>query len=158
MLKDITIMKKNVGKMLVKAFVLLESEKTTIYIPLNLIQQRDYDRLKDISQKKNYSSMLEAMKATTLDNGRNALVVYDGMIRIQHHNEIPEESYRGQREKQQLEEKQGIKVDRGPEHQKTETTTEETTSTASESNTEGEQPKKRGRGRPPKNKQAETSQ
>jgi len=64
-----------------RVFVLSETEKRIVYIPVASLHRVDYERLKAIEEK-NPESMLEEMKETTLDNGRNALVVYDKLIQV----------------------------------------------------------------------------
>ena len=64
-----------------RVFVLNETDKRIVYIPIDALHRVDYERLKKIEEK-NPDGMLEEMKDTKLDNGRNALVVYDKLIQV----------------------------------------------------------------------------
>jgi hypothetical protein len=64
-----------------KVFVLSETEHRIIYIPVSACHRVDYERLKKI-EAKNPDNMLDELKETKLDNGRNALVVYDKLIQV----------------------------------------------------------------------------
>lgn len=64
-----------------RVFVLNETDKRIVYIPVDALHRVDYERLKTIDEK-NPDNMLEEMKDTKLDNGRNALVVYDKLIQV----------------------------------------------------------------------------
>jgi len=72
-----------------RVFVLAEGEDRLVYIPVKTLHRVDYTRLVDMENvsKKTKRSMLEVMKETKLDNGRNALVVYDNIIQVMIENE-----------------------------------------------------------------------
>jgi hypothetical protein len=64
-----------------RVFVLAESDQRVVYIPVKALSRVDYTRLIDI-ESKNPSAMLETMKKTTLDNGKNALVLYENLLQV----------------------------------------------------------------------------
>lgn len=75
-MKDIRIDNK-----MQRVFILTESPERIVYIPVKHLHRIDYDRLKEIEAK--YSkNLLDGLAKTTLDNGRNALVQYDGIIQV----------------------------------------------------------------------------
>src|SRR5690554_4900935 len=65
-----------------KVFVLKETEESLVYIPVNAIQRVDYERLLEI--EKRGGEMLNEMRKTKLDNGMNALTLYDEVIQVMH--------------------------------------------------------------------------
>lgn len=70
-----------------RVFVLSEAQgdngKTRIvYIPIKALHRTDYDRLLLIEKTAGRRPMLEEMKKTTLDNGKNALALYDSLIQV----------------------------------------------------------------------------
>ena len=79
MLKDIQI-----NNILRRVFVLEETPERLVYIPVKgSITTVDYKRLTDIAASaKNGQSMLYVMSKTTLDNGINALKLYDDIIQV----------------------------------------------------------------------------
>lgn len=68
-----------------RVFVLKETDDRIVYIPLKVLHRVDYDRLLKIEQEAG-DKMLERMSETVLDNGRNALVQYDGLIQVMKKN------------------------------------------------------------------------
>jgi hypothetical protein len=79
MLKDITI-----DNRLNRVFVLLESDERIVYIPIKgHIALVDFNRLSEMANKAaGTRSMLDEMKRTTLDNGINALKLYENIIQV----------------------------------------------------------------------------
>ena len=66
-----------------RVFVLTESDERIIYIPIKSLHRTDYDRLLDIEKRCGGNrSMLEEMKKTKLENGKNALTLYDNIIQV----------------------------------------------------------------------------
>lgn len=63
-----------------RVFVLKEKEDRIVYIPVKALHRKDYERLKDIEQRG--GEMMKEMHKTTLDNGRNALELYDNIIQV----------------------------------------------------------------------------
>lgn len=68
------------GKMQ-RVFILAESPERVAYISLKTLNRIDYNRLNEISIK-NPKNMLEEMRTTTLENGQNALTLYDNIIQV----------------------------------------------------------------------------
>lgn len=81
MIKDIRVKTLN-GVRLTKVLVLRETDKGIVYIPLNGIDRQDYDRFLDIGSRAD-GDLLEALRDERLNNGRNALVVYQDILRHQ---------------------------------------------------------------------------
>lgn len=132
------------GKMK-KVFVLRENEGNLVYIPLDSIQRVDYDRLLDIESRG--GDMLNEMRKTKLDNGMNALAVYDDIIQVMHYADQKQPA--------------GVRIpkpDEGrtaqeryeAEKEKIEKTSESSESPAKEQEQKEEPKKRRGPGRPPK--------
>lgn len=65
-----------------RVFVLTESEDRIVYIPLKHLHRTDYDRLVAIEKAAGRGEMLTEMRKTVLDNGKNALVLYDSIIQV----------------------------------------------------------------------------
>lgn len=77
-MKDIRINGK-----LNRVFVLKETDSRIVHIPVKSLHRVDYDRLRDIESKTpSKADMLDTMRKTELDNGRNALVQYDKHIQV----------------------------------------------------------------------------
>ena len=64
-----------------RVFVLREDEKTIVYIPVKALMRVDYDRIVDIAKKAD-GDLLTALRDTRLDNGMNALVLYENSISV----------------------------------------------------------------------------
>ena len=64
-----------------RVFVLREDEKTIVYIPVKALMRVDYDRIVDIAKKAD-GDLLSAMRDTRLENGMNALVLYENSISV----------------------------------------------------------------------------
>lgn len=64
-----------------RVFVLTQTDERILYIPLKSLHRVDYEQLTKIS-KEFGNGMLEGMRKTTLNNGRNALTQYDQMIQV----------------------------------------------------------------------------
>lgn len=64
---------------------LSETDKAVVYIPINIISRVDYHRLATVAfnAKRDGVDVLTAMRSTTLDNGKNALVTMEPLIRTQ---------------------------------------------------------------------------
>jgi len=75
-----------------KVFVLKETEESLVYIPVNSIQRVDYERLLEI--EKRGGEMLNEMRKTKLDNGMNALTLYDEVISVLRYNKDHTDSVR----------------------------------------------------------------
>ena len=65
-----------------RVFILKEENNRAVYIPLNALNRVDYDRLVMVEKDAGEGKMLEYMKKMTLDNGRNALALYDDVIQV----------------------------------------------------------------------------
>lgn len=65
-----------------RVFVLREAEERIVYIPVRALHRVDYDRLKGIEATKTADDMLTVMSKTKLDNGINALVMYQNIIDV----------------------------------------------------------------------------
>lgn len=120
-----------------RVFVLKETDVRTVYIPLKSLTRKDYERLLEIEGKG--GEMLTEMRRTTLDNGRNALAQYDSIIQVV----------------TKLNEKEGTRLRKpdepqAPMHPMKDEPKAETI--------ESQDPPKRKRGRPPKQKQETDSQ
>lgn len=109
-----------------RVFVLREDEKSIVYIPVKALMRVDYERIVDIAKKAD-GDLLTALRDTRLENGMNALVLYENSISVKTKETKP-----------------------APELQQT----QETHSTEAQAETEP-QPKRRGRkpGPKPKNQQ-----
>lgn len=109
-----------------RVFVLREDEKSIVYIPVKALMRVDYERIVDIAKKAD-GDLLTALRDTRLENGMNALVLYENSISVKTKETKPV-----------------------PELQQT----QETQSTEAQAETEP-QPKRRGRkpGPKPKNQQ-----
>jgi hypothetical protein len=124
MMKDIRIN----GKMN-RVFVLKETEDRIIHIPVKSLHRVDYGRLRDIESKTPAKAdMLDAMRKTELDNGRNALVQYDLHIQVYQKKVKNDLSKNSSEPEDQL-----------------------TTEAADQTEQPEEKPKPKRRGRPPKN-------
>lgn len=77
-LKDIRIQTMS-GVRMTKVVVLRETPEAVVYIPLNSIARLDYNRMKEIYSRCEID-MLTSLRDERLDNGRNALVVYQSLI------------------------------------------------------------------------------
>jgi len=127
-----------INKRLQRVFVLKRSEDSVVYIPVKALTRVDYDRLVAIEKKG--GEMLAQMRKETLDNGRNALALYDHIIQVVRLND----------------EKTGTRLPKPDEpqaampEQTDNSVTPPPAQTTGETKTQ-ETPKKRGRGRPPKN-------
>lgn len=64
-----------------RVFVLREDENAIVYIPVKALMRVDYERIVDIAKKAD-SDLLTAMRETRLDNGMNALVLYEKSISV----------------------------------------------------------------------------
>lgn len=64
-----------------RVFVLKETADRVVYIPVKVLHRVDYQRLIDIEAAA-AGRMLDRMSETTLDNGINALVMYDKLIQV----------------------------------------------------------------------------
>ena len=64
-----------------RVFVLREDETTLVYIPVKALMRVDYDRIVDIAKKAD-GDLLTALRDTRLDNGMNALVLYENSISV----------------------------------------------------------------------------
>jgi hypothetical protein len=64
-----------------RVFVLTENKDRLLYIPLKNLTKVHYDQLTKISES-NPTQMLEEMRKTTLQNGRNALATFDSIIQV----------------------------------------------------------------------------
>lgn len=64
-----------------RVFVLREDEETIVYIPVKSLMRVDYERIVDIAKKAD-GDLLTAMRDTRLDNGMNALVLYENSIDV----------------------------------------------------------------------------
>lgn len=63
-----------------RVFILKETESHYVYITLKHLSRVDYNRLREIEEKG--GEMLNEMRKTKLDNGRNALALYDSIIQV----------------------------------------------------------------------------
>ena len=144
----------------VKVFVLQETETALVYIPVNAIQRVDYNRLLEI--EKRGGNMLNEMRKTKLDNGRNALTQYDNIIQVMHFAPSkkdegvripkPEDSMAVQRKYEEIvkeyeEQKKSAQQTSNEQSEPTQNITETVSETAND------QPKRRGPGRHPKKKE-----
>lgn len=68
-----------------RVFVLKETEKRLVYIPVRSLMEVDYIRLIDMEKKG--GDLLKVMTETKLDNGRNALVQYDNIIQVMNYTD-----------------------------------------------------------------------
>lgn len=141
------------GKM-ENVFVLKDSEEAMVYIPLSALQKVDYDRL--VKMEEAGGEMLATLRKTKLDNGRNALAMYDDIIQVirkyptknvrvpkpDHDSMSTHEKY--QAEVERLEEKEAERKLKE----------EKEAAKAAPAEEKAEQPKKRGPGRPRKNQTA----
>lgn len=123
-----------------RVFVLQETESRVVYIPLKALNRVDYDRLVDI--EKRGGDMLKEMSRTTLDNGRNALDLYDEIIQIA---DLGTNIERIRKPEETIITQQAPQSEPRPKQEPKE---EEKPAA----------PKKRGRGRPPKNPKPETAE
>jgi len=65
-----------------RGFVLKETDERILFIPLTVLTRTDYNRLLEIEEKTGAGVMLNTMRDTKLDNGRNALALYDALISV----------------------------------------------------------------------------
>lgn len=65
-----------------RVFILKEDAERIVYIPIKLLHRTDYERLKMVEKAAGRGDMLEEMRKTKLDNGKNALVLYDSLIQV----------------------------------------------------------------------------
>lgn len=128
-----------INNKLQRVFVLKRSEESVVYIPVKALTRVDYDRLVGIEKKG--GEMLAQMRKETLDNGRNALALYDRVIQVLR----LKDDKTGTRLPKPDEPQASIQ----PQNDST-ATTPPPAQTQGETNTDPS-PKKRGRGRPPKN-------
>ena len=74
-MKDIRI-----DNRLQRVFVLRETKDRIVYIPVKTLHRVDYERLREIAERKTSDDMLTVMGEVTLSNGINALLQYDSLI------------------------------------------------------------------------------
>lgn len=65
-----------------RVFVLKETDERMVYIPIKSLHRVDYDRLRKIEADAGEGNMLDAMARLAVDNGINALVMYDSLIQV----------------------------------------------------------------------------
>lgn len=65
-----------------RVFVLTQTDKALVYIPLKVLTRVDYDRLLENETEAGSGDMLTYMKKKKLNNGRNALALYDSIIQV----------------------------------------------------------------------------
>ena len=69
-----------INNKLQRVFVLKKTDESVVYIALKSLTRVDYDRLLEIEAKG--GEMLTQMRKEKLDNGRNALALYDDVIQV----------------------------------------------------------------------------
>jgi len=129
-----------------RVFVLTKSDKRIVYIPVKSLHRTDYDRLCQL--EKQDGDLLKVMQKTKLDNGRNALELYDDIIQVldltkgNHRLPKPDEAMFGEAAPQSEPAK----------------TSEEKPQQAEKKEETAEEPKKRGRRGPGRPRKSETAQ
>ena len=120
-----------------RVFVLKKSDESVVYIPVKALTRVDYERLLNVEKKG--GEMLAQMRKETLDNGRNALALYDHIIQVAKLKDT----------------NVGERLPKPDEPQPAVSTQTDNSVAPPPAQTQGETtqeaPKKRGRGRPPKN-------
>lgn len=71
-----------VNKRLIKAFVLSETDKRLLYIPLKSLHYADYKQLKAVSDREPDNMLEEMRRSKHTGNNRNLLAMYDGLINV----------------------------------------------------------------------------
>ena len=63
-----------------RVFVLAESDVRVVYIPVKALHRVDYNRLLEMEARN--KNLLQELNRTVLDNGANALVLYEKIIQV----------------------------------------------------------------------------
>lgn len=69
------------GKMK-RVFSLKETKDRVVFIPLESLTRKDYDRLTEAEEKAGAAELLTELRNTTADNGRNLLALVDNLIEV----------------------------------------------------------------------------
>lgn len=70
----------NIDGKVQRVFVLTETEKRVVYIPLKDLHRVDYERLVEFDKEE--GELMKVMARSTLDNGMNALTQYEKLFQI----------------------------------------------------------------------------
>lgn len=71
-----------VNKRKIKAFIIDESDTRVLYINLKSLHHKDYQRLKEVSDRAPNNMLEEMRRSKHPGNNRNMLVMYDGLINV----------------------------------------------------------------------------
>lgn len=128
-----------------KVFVLRETDASLVYIPIDAIQRVDYNRLLEVEERG--GDMLNEMRKTKLENGLNALAMYDDIIQVMQYTKDKKDSIRVPKPDD------GRIVHEKYEQDKHKLPDLEEQQEETRSESEEEKPKRRGPGRPRKSKE-----
>jgi hypothetical protein len=147
-----------VNKRKIKAFIIDESESRILYINLKSLHFKDYQRLKEVSDRAPNDMLAELKRSKHPGNNRNMLVMYDGLINVLSKKAGNRSLMKANTEKAMEQNELIRKLEQGElELDAYGNPVEKTEEQPQVIQEQEEQPKPKRRGRPPKSEQSDQS-